>query len=417
MSSRNLAKPRFIFSEQALVKALSAVVGSFVSSSLFYPLNVARLKLQCNPNIADNVKQGLLSNFAFVNVIHHIVNTQGFLSLYQGWAANSLSLCLGSFVYFYLNSALQILYRRRRGGMDNKDLSYLAHIAVASISGMINVLITTPLWVVTTRLTMQSTMNDRNNPDLKPYATHAKKDVDSLHHFSTSQRYGNAEVKTSEKDHCNLDRQSNNESPATARSGQCKRLLDTHPRERRYSGVLDCLRRVYGEGGVAALWSGLIPSLFLVSNPAIQTVVYEKVLIWYERLVYRQCSPLEFFAVAALAKAVATFFTYPLQVAQAQLQNRSEKRTKFRNGCKVASVDKSSMLVVLKDIYEKHGIVGLFAGFHAKLWQTVLNSAFMYMTYESLQRFIMHVLVGQRRRRRVLFNANITRKKGYRRKI
>ena len=165
-----------------------------------------------------------------------------------------------------------------------------------------------------------------------------------------------------------------------------------------------------------ALWSGLVPSLFLVSNPAIQTVVYEKVLIWYERLVYRQCTPVEFFAVAALAKAVATFFTYPLQVAQAQLQNHSERKTKLKNGCKVASVDKSSLLAVLKKIFEEHGVVGLFAGLHAKLWQTVLNSAFMYMT-ESLQRFIMRVLVGQRRRRRGLFNANRFRKKGYRRKM
>ena len=175
--------------------------------------------------------------------------------------------------------------------------------------------------------------------------------------------------------------------------------------------------RAYIERGVNALWSGLIPSLFLVSNPAIQTVVYEKVLIWYERLVYRQCAPVEFFAVAALAKAVATFFTYPLQVAQAQLQNHSESKTKLKNGCKVTSLDKPSLLAVLKKIFEEHGVVGLFAGLHAKLWQTVLNSAFMYMTYESLQRFIMRVLVGQRRRRRGLFNANRFRKKGYRGKM
>ena len=71
MSSRNLATPNVVFNEQSLVKALSAVVGSFVSSSLFYPLNVARLKLQCNPNVAGNMKQGLLSNFAFLKVIYH----------------------------------------------------------------------------------------------------------------------------------------------------------------------------------------------------------------------------------------------------------------------------------------------------------------------------------------------------------
>eukprot|EP00944_MAST-04C_sp_MAST-4C-sp1_P015282 g15282.t1 len=360
------------------------------------------------------MKQGLLSNFAFLKVIHHIINTQGFFALYQGWAANSLSLCLGSFVYFYLNSALQILYRRRRGGIDNKDLSYLAHIAVASISGMINVLITTPLWVATTRLTLQDSVNDNNSLDLERHAI-PNKGVGSLQNFSTSRQYGNEEFKAREKDNCDLGTDG---SPANARSGRrCEMLLGTLPREQRYSGVLDCLQGVYREGGVTALWSGLIPSLFLVSNPAIQTVVYEKELIWYERLVHRQCRPVEFFAVAAFAKAVATFFTYPLQVAQAQLQNHSENKTELKNGCKVASVDKSSLLAVLKKIFEEHGVAGLFAGLHAKLWQTVLNSAFMYMTYESLQRFIMHVLVGQRRRRRVLFYAKRFRNHGYRKKM
>ena len=230
MSSRNLAKPNVVFSEQSLVKALSAVVGSFVSSSLFYPLNVARLQLQCNPNVAGNMKEGLLSNFAFVKVIHHIINTQGFLALYQGWAANSLSLCLGSFVYFYLNSALQILYRRRRGGMDNKDLSYLAHIAVASISGMINVLITTPLWVATTRLTLQDRVNDNNSLDLRRHAIPNKNSRQPTKFFHQP-TYGNEEFKTREKDNCDLGRQSNDGSPATARSGRrCEMLLGHSPK-------------------------------------------------------------------------------------------------------------------------------------------------------------------------------------------
>ena len=58
--------------------------------------------------------------------------------------------------------------------MDNKDLSYLAHIVVASISGMINVLITTPLWVATTRLTLQDRVNDSNSLDRRRHANPKK---------------------------------------------------------------------------------------------------------------------------------------------------------------------------------------------------------------------------------------------------
>ena len=45
--------------------------------------------------------------------------------------------------------------------MDNQDLSYTAHIFVASISGIVNILITTPLWVATTRLTMQDRQQEK----------------------------------------------------------------------------------------------------------------------------------------------------------------------------------------------------------------------------------------------------------------
>ena len=45
--------------------------------------------------------------------------------------------------------------------MDNQDLSYTAHIFVASISGIVNILITTPLWVATTRITIQDRQQEK----------------------------------------------------------------------------------------------------------------------------------------------------------------------------------------------------------------------------------------------------------------
>ena len=169
---------------------------------------------------------------------------------------------------------------------------------------------------------------------------------------------------------------------------------------------------IYNEGGVKALWAGLVPSLFLVSNPAIQTVTYEKLLIWYENFKARTCNPFEFFLLAAFAKAVATIFTYPLQVAQSQLQNHSggnnnNETTISEMGNEGDEHDivgqSPSLFTILLDIYSEKGTSGLFSGIYAKMWQTVLNSAFMYMTYETVNRFINLVIVSQRRRRRVPF--------------
>ena len=76
MSRRSIYS--LIFTESSLIKALSAVVGSFVSSSIFYPLNVARLKLQCDPDLINALNNDSSSQFTFVKVIYDMIKKQGF---------------------------------------------------------------------------------------------------------------------------------------------------------------------------------------------------------------------------------------------------------------------------------------------------------------------------------------------------
>eukprot|EP00945_MAST-04E_sp_MAST-4E-sp1_P008068 g8068.t1 len=182
--------------------------------------------------------------------------------------------------------------------------------------------------------------------------------------------------------------------------------------DRNYDGLFQCLSQVYRHEGVKALWAGLIPSLFLVSNPAIQTVTYEKLLAYVERSGVRQrdCTPMEIFTIAAFAKAAATVATYPLQIVQAQLQyGKVEENKKVRPNTPVKEVfirhandlrsPSASLWTIFMKILREEGFQGLFVGMGAKLWQTVLNAAFMYMTYETTQRFVTLVVRGQRRRR------------------
>ena len=405
MSRRSIYS--LIFTESSLIKALSAVVGSFVSSSIFYPLNVARLKLQCDPDLINALNNDSSSQFTFVKVIYDMIKKQGFLSLYQGWTANSISLCIGSFIYFYLNNAFRLLYQRRRGGMDNQDLSYTAHILVASISGIVNILITTPLWVATTRLTMQDRQQEKEQQLIMSSTTRRRTDLASINPQIPS-------VETEEKEIHHVKKTLKRDLviiPPTIKRTRSGSYVYQRS-NKTYNGLFHCLYEIYNEGGVKALWAGLVPSLFLVSNPAIQTVTYEKLLIWYENFKARTCNPFEFFLLAAFAKAVATIFTYPLQVAQSQLQNHSGGNNNNETtisemgneGDEHVIVGQSpSLFTILLDIYSEKGTSGLFSGIYAKMWQTVLNSAFMYMTYETVNRFINLVIVSQRRRRRVPF--------------
>ena len=73
-----------------------------------------------------------------------------------------------------------------------------------------------------------------------------------------------------------------------------------------FLGGLDCLRQLLQREGPAALWSGVVPSLWLVTNPTIQYAVYERlkaVLAARARRAGRAVTSIEHFAAGAISKA------------------------------------------------------------------------------------------------------------------
>ncbi|KXJ68746.1 hypothetical protein RP20_CCG001878 [Aedes albopictus] len=152
-----------------------------------------------------------------------------------------------------------------------------------------------------------------------------------------------------------------------------------------YDNLLDGLIHVGRTEGAKGLWAGAMPSLILVINPAIQFMVYESLK---RRMVGdpKHASSAAFFAIGAIAKAIATVLTYPLQLIQ----------TKLRHGNMDKSLDlppDTDMVQMLLIILKKQGAAGLFRGLEAKLLQTVLTAALMFMTYEKIARFVTVLLV------------------------
>ena len=81
--------------------------------------------------------------------------------------------------------------------------------------------------------------------------------------------------------------------------------------------------------GIAGLWSGSCSSLILTINPAIQFMTYEAMKRQMQS-VYgsRELNSLVVFGVGAVAKAVATVLTYPVQLVQAKQRVRLHFDTK-----------------------------------------------------------------------------------------
>jgi adenine nucleotide transporter 17 len=86
-----------------------------------------------------------------------------------------------------------------------------------------------------------------------------------------------------------------------------------------YDGVIDGLVKVSKTEGITGLWSGTLPSLVLVSNPAIQFMIYELLKRETQRLLKTQSlSGTVVFMLGAISKSISTIVTYPLQVVQSK---------------------------------------------------------------------------------------------------
>jgi len=197
--------------------------------------------------------------------------------------------------------------------LQRKHLGPIENLAVASAAGIVNVFLTLPIWLINTRMKLQS------------------------------------------KD------------------------------DQKYVSNLDALIQIYQNEGLEGLFQGLVPSLILVSNPAIQFVGYEQMSkivhhIRKRRGVSLDLGWMEHFLLGAIAKALATIVTYPYQVVKSRLQ--AEQTAKLYNG----TID-----ATLK-IFKTEGISSFYLGMESKMYQTVLNSAFMFVVYEKLVGFYLTFL-------------------------
>lgn len=260
-----------------------------------------------------------------------IAKRDGLGALYRGWSGTSTCVGASAFVYFYAYNALKALYRRRAQLAPGRPMTPTLNLAIATLAGVINVLVTAPLWTVSTRLATR-----RMKDGVKPES---------------------------------------------------------------FTG---CLANIAREEGTKALWKDLAPSLLLVSNPAIQFVTYERLRILASRLAHQRghkITPLEFFVMGAVAKANATLWTYPLQVVQTRLRVNAKEAAAdgdARDGRKLVAY-RGALDCVIK-VWGRDGIAGFYKGMYAKLWQTVLTSAFQFLTYEQLQAFVFMLLRGSQRR-------------------
>lgn len=253
-----------------------------------------------------------------LQLLQQLVEEEGIGSLYHGIVPVLQSLCISNFVYFYTFHSLKAL----SGATSTTAIhSPLRDLVIGMVAGVINVLTTTPVWVVNTRL------------------------------------------KTASKSI-----------------------------RQPYTNLLEGLWYIFKTEGIYGLWAGTIPSLILVSNPALQFMMYEALKRRFSQLP-QHTSALRFFLMGAVAKAFATVVTYPLQLVQTKLRQGRKEREESTTSLTMSS----EMVHMFVSIVKRYGALGLFRGLEAKLLQTVLTAALMFMAYEKIVRTVTSLLIRSKK--------------------
>jgi adenine nucleotide transporter 17 len=335
MSDDLSAALRRIFTLDSFADGCAGASGGISAISVFYPLNIIRTRLQTD----DPTKPRTMAQ-----CFKDILSEGGIPALYTGWWAQIIALGSSNFVYFYVYNMLKVIIQRKT----KRVITPTMNLAVGAVAGVVNVLMTTPLWMMCTQLAVQRKKKKK------------------------------AELKAAE-------------GTKTATGGTDEKAVVPEKKTREpYKGMWDGLTRCYKDEGIGGLWKGLGPNLMLVSNPTIHFFVYERLRVMMQRISEKRGSTItsfEFFCLGAMAKATATLLTYPVQVAQSQLRNdRADKDGKKKF---TGTVD------CLTKLYKMRGFSAWFQGMYAKLWQTVLTAAFQFMTYENLRGLVFKALTGK----------------------
>eukprot|EP01102_Stenamoeba_stenopodia_P023022 TRINITY_DN9793_c0_g5_i1.p1 TRINITY_DN9793_c0_g5~~TRINITY_DN9793_c0_g5_i1.p1 ORF type:complete len:317 (+),score=71.50 TRINITY_DN9793_c0_g5_i1:149-1099(+) len=141
------------------------------------------------------------------------------------------------------------------------------------------------------------------------------------------------------------------------------------------NGFFDHLSAICEEEGIQGLFRGVIPALILVSNPVLQFVLFEKLKqIIQQKYSNRSLTGLDFFLLGAVTKAFATVITYPYLVIKSRQQDKPREGAPVYRGT----------LDALIQIYQREGPSTFYKGMQPKLIQSVLTSAFLFMTKEKL---------------------------------
>jgi solute carrier family 25 (mitochondrial folate transporter), member 32 len=253
---------------------ISGIGGGVITSLILHPVDVIKVRFQ--------VQDGRFMKAKYIGIadaVSSILSTEGMGGFYRGlipscWGSG---LSWGLYFYFYEKCKTRLLGSNvntfssssvsssgasSSGALKREQpkLTLGQHMYAAWEGGTITVLFTNPIWLIKTRMQLET------------------RKIESISSSSST---------------------------------------------RPYRGMFDAFRLILREEGLFGLYKGIVPALFLTTHGMIQFGVYEEAKMWSKESNIQNIAGVPVLVIAGLiSKAAATLTTYPYQVIKSRLQQR-----------------------------------------------------------------------------------------------
>ncbi|XP_047126438.1 solute carrier family 25 member 36-A isoform X1 [Hydra vulgaris] len=301
------------------INFIAGAIGGTSAAIITCPLEVVKTRLQSSGEVFKPITRQITSVSTITRIqpeqrikpngilgcMRHIINTEGYRSLYKGLGPNLIGVAPARAVYFavYVKSSKYI----QQKGIVHQD-NPLTHMLAGASAGFVTHTLTAPIWFVKTRLQLSSHKYGMMRCIAKVYKSEGIKGfyrglsasyfgvVETIIHFVIYERLKKI-LREYHRDN-SFDHLEKNQLTDFMLSAGCSKTCaaifayphevvrtrlrqETRDKERKYQKFFQTLVLVYKEEGRPALYGGLGTKLLCqIPNCAVMFMVYESVVFY-----------------------------------------------------------------------------------------------------------------------------------------
>lgn len=265
----------------------------------------------------------------------------------------------------------------------------VVHLSAAAMAGITTATVTNPIWVVKTRLQLESSQMEREAKEGRAAAVRKGPSVASQPSAAASA------TSTTTSRTFTTSTASSAKSIPLSEGSSFFRPARTPPRPSTNSFTM--VSRIVRQEGVAGLYRGMTASYLGVLEGTIQWTLYERLkrtAIFTSTSAAQGRDPTlgeritSTVGAAGTAKLTASLITYPHEVVRTRLRQQPE-----------GGVQKYKTLIqTIKLVWKEEGAAALYGGLSAHLMRVVPNAAVMFSIYEAALRLGAHAQANEQER-------------------